>query len=220
MPFDLADKPAADLPPRPRDLVQSAQQRAKHAVVLVRRLRTRRSDPRPSATPAADAETPEFDASSPDRPDHQCRASVTASRSPNPQGPRLKFSSRVASTDRIRPPSTGPIAGGSYGMAIVRRAGQTGACLDDQKGLSFTVGLPGQRLTLPPAGAGRRRVRGCWETFGSQHPDPKRSGCRHVAAEERDQPDDRRGGVGDVPGRAETAVARTYCSPIRACEGQ
>src|SRR5689334_3165449 len=29
---------------------------------------------------------------------------------------------------------------------------------------------------------------------------PKRSGCRHVAAEERDQPDDRRGGVGDVPG--------------------
>jgi hypothetical protein len=106
MPFDLADKPAADLPPRPRDLVQSAQQRAKHAVVLVRRLRTRRSDPRPSATPAADAETPEFDASSPDRPDRQCRASVTASRSPNPQGPRLKFSSRVASTDRIRLPLT------------------------------------------------------------------------------------------------------------------
>src|SRR5689334_9766522 len=49
---------------------------------------------------------------------------------------------------------------------------------------------------------------------------PKRSGCRHVAAEERDQPDDRRGGLGDVPGGAETAAAGTYCSPIRAGEGQ
>jgi len=57
-------------------------------------------------------------------------------------------------------------------------------------------------------------------TFDSQHPHPKRSGCRHVAAEERDQPDDRRGGVGDGPGRAETAAAGTYCSPIRPGEGQ
>ena len=82
------------------------------------------------------------------------------------------------------------------------------------------VGLPGQRLTLPPAAAGRRQGPGCWERSVPNTPDPRRSGCWHVAAEERDQPDDRRGGVGDVPGWAETAAAGTYCSPVRAGEGQ